>query len=85
MKKIVVVLALMALPQVMGLSTLCNAGAYCSSNPATDGRCFTEDLMCGPYSQGKSCQSVQNLALSAAAKKQPPQQLGWRCECAPTP
>ena len=87
MKKILIVLAVMALPQIVGLSTLCDARVYCTSDPTKDGQCASEGLMCGPYSSGNTCQSVQNLALTTAARKQPPQQLGWRCECAarPTP
>ena len=81
MKKIVVVLALIALPQVMGLSTLCDARVYCSSDP-TSGVCLDPGLMCGSYTGGKRCTSVPLAgALASAKKTTPPSGLTHTCTC----
>ncbi len=81
MKKILVVLAVMALPQVVGLSTVCNAGGRtaCSSNP--DGSCVL-GVPCGAYSSGSFCTTIANPAWVAAAKKAPtPRTTQFLCEC----
>ena len=80
MKKIALVLALMAIPQVMGLSTLCNAGPQIACPSNADGSCKTEGLMCGAYSQDKHCTTIGGTTPLAAAKKTPPQGLSCVCQ-----
>ncbi len=81
MKKLLVVFGVMALPHVLSVSTVCNAGTYCSSDPVT-GRCTTEHMLCGSYSQGKGCTSSPNPNFIAASAKRPPQGITpYMCQC----
>ena len=86
MKKILIVLAVMALPQVVGLSTICNAGphSYCSS--LADGSCEGPSGFspCGSYSSGNRCYTIVNTAAAASAAKKvkPPQEITpFLCVC----
>lgn len=84
MKKILFVLAVMAFPQTGTLSTVCSAGTYCTSDPAT-GACYHEGSLCGPWSQGKHCRQTDNPLFAGAAAKggKPPQQIKqYSCNCA---
>ncbi len=85
MKRILVVLAVMILPQTVGLSTLCNAGSGIGCPSNADGSCTFAHLICGAISQGKTCQTIPNPAFVGAAAKrvQPPQEqpAQYLCEC----
>jgi len=86
MKKILVVLAVMALPQVVGLSTVCSAGGRtsCYSDPTTGACDYVISAPCGSYSSGNHCVTSPNPAYipTAAAKKAPPAAITpYICEC----
>ena len=67
MKKILIVLAVMAFPHTGTLSTVCSAGVSCYVN--SDGSCAFEGAMCGPISQGKHCRQTDNPLFAGAAAK----------------
>jgi len=81
MKKILVVLAVLALPQVVGLSTVCNAGGRTSCSSNADGTCADPGLPCGAYSRHTGCTTILNSAGLTAANKTPPQGTIGRCVC----
>lgn len=80
MKRILVVLAVMAFPYGGSMSTVCSAGTYCYVN--SDGSCATEGALCGPWSQGKHCTTTGTspAAATTSARKTPPQGLGCACQ-----
>ena len=80
MKKILIVLAVMAFPQTWTLSTVCSAGVSCYVK--SDGSCASEGAMCGPISKGKHCTTtgLSAKATTSGARKTPPQGLGCVCQ-----
>ena len=79
--RVLVMLAVMALPQAVGLSTVCSAGGRtgCASNP--DGSCAYKGP-CGTYSRGTACTTVDNPGWVASAKRTPREgNTQFLCEC----
>ena len=82
MKVFLVVLVVLALPQVLGLSNLCNAGPNTGCASKSDGTCLIENLPCGAWSQQTHCTTTVNgvpISPVSAAKKPAPQ--GTICQC----
>ena len=83
MKSVLVVLALVALPQTVGLSTRCSAGARTSCSTNLDGSCTFDGTPCGANSQGTSCDTRLNPNyVTAAGRPRPgPAATKYLCEC----
>ncbi len=80
MKILVVVLVVLALPQVLGLSTLCNAGpsSSCEINFSTGG-CLRNGDPCGTWSKQTHCATIPGPSPLFGAKRPGPQ--GTTCVC----
>ena len=83
MRKLLVFMAVMALPQAFSLPSICTAGprTLCSSRSDGTGRCVIEGLMCGSLSLGKGCWSIPSSASMNAGKNVPPQSTPYVCQC----
>ena len=86
MIKILILLAVMALPQVGGLSTVCNAGGRTGCGSNEDGSCALHS-QCGSYSRRSYCTTVANpnwVPSTAAGKVNPragSDTKQFLCEC----